>query len=372
MDNGLDIAEHRCVLAFHAAASDSRRKLAKFSREFVQARCASDSIDSTIRRLSNLAQKLDCELSWSRADEALVWADEPGRRIITIFDEDYPAPLREISAPPIVLFVHGNSAVLHDPQVAIVGSRKASHYGTEAAFQFARMLSERGFTITSGLAVGIDGSAHRGALDATGRTVAVYGCGIDRIYPARHRDLAQKMSEQGVLVSEFPLGAPPRPYHFPRRNRIISGLCYGTLVVEAAVKSGSLSTAIHALEQGREVFAIPGSIRNPLSAGCHLLIKQGATLVNEIDDLIDQLPIIAPTSSVATEAAANRKFKQSWSLTAAEQRLLDACEFERTTFDEVVHRSGLTPTEVSSILSALEVRGLVRSLPGNAYLRIDD
>ena len=196
--------------------------------------------------------------------------------------------------------------------------------------------------------------------------------GIDRIYPARHRALAQKIPQQGVVVSEFPLGVPPRPYHFPRRNRIISGLCVGTLVVEAAAKSGSISTAMHALEQGREVFAIPGSIRNPLSAGCHLLIKQGAPLVNEIGDLIDQLPNVAPASPVSTVVTAYRKLTRPMSLTSAEQRLLDACEFDRVTFDEIVHRSGLTPTEVSSILSALEVRGLVRSLAGNAYLQIVD
>ena len=194
MGNGLDIAERRCVLAFHAGTLDSPRKLAKLSREFVQARIGGTSIDSTIRRLSNLAQKFDCKMAWSSADDALDLAGEPHQRIITIFDPDYPALLCEISASPVLLDVNGNPTALHDPQVAIVGSRKASHYGTEAAFQFARMLSERGFTftkrgftVTNGLAAGIRGSAHRGALDSGGRTVAVYGCGIDRIYPARHK-----------------------------------------------------------------------------------------------------------------------------------------------------------------------------------------
>ena len=311
MDNGLDIAERRCVLAFHAAAPDSRRKLAQFSREFVHARTSGASVESTSRRLSKLARKLDCDLGWALADRALHWAETPNRRIITIFDPDYPDLLREIPAPPIVLFTHGNCAVLHDPQIAIVGSRKASHYGMEAAFHFARLLSERGFTVTSGLATGIDGSAHRGALDASSPTVAVYGCGIDRIYPSVHRELAEKIYACGVLLSEFPLGSPPRPYHFPRRNRIISGLCFGTLVVEAAAKSGSISTAMHALEQGREVFAVPGSIRNPLSAGCHLLIKQGATLVNEINDLIDQLPFVTPLASMPSEEAAPRELEKS-------------------------------------------------------------
>lgn len=220
----------------------------------------------------------------------------PDRHIITIFDPNYPALLREIPAPPIVLFAQGNFNAVDNPQIAIVGSRKASHYGLDAAFQFARMLGVRGFTITSGLAAGIDGSAHRGALANGSATVAVYGCGIDRVYPRRHRDLAEEICVQGVVISEFPIGSPPRPYHFPHRNRIISGLSFGTLVVEAAAKSGSISTAIHALEQGREVFALPGSIRNPLSAGCHQLIKQGATMVTEINDVIDQLPVLSVTA----------------------------------------------------------------------------
>lgn len=370
MDKGLDIAECRCVLAFHAAAPDSRRKLAKFSREFVNARTSGISVAATSRRLSHLARSLDCELGWAPAERALRWAESPHQRIITIFDPEYPALLREISVPPIVLFVRGNFTALDNPQVAIVGSRKASHYGLDAAFQFARMLSVRGFTITSGMAAGIDGAAHRGALANGSATVAVYGCGIDRVYPARHRDLAEEICVDGVLVSEFPIGSHPRPYHFPRRNRLISGLCYGTLVVEAAAKSGSISTAFHALEQGREVFALPGSIRNPLSAGCHQLIKQGATMVTDISDLIDQLPVVTIAASMTNVMSSNATMEKPLSLSANEQRLLEACAFDPATFDEIVHRSGLTPTEVSSILSALEVRGLVRSLAGNAYLQI--
>ena len=299
MDKGLDIAERRCVLAFHAAAPDSRRKLARFSREFVAARTSGTAVAVAERRLSGLARTQNVELDWTAAERALRWAEQPDCRIITIFDPTYPALLREIPAPPIVLFCRGNVNALHNPQVAIVGSRKASHYGLDAAFQFAHLLGARGFTITSGLAVGIDGSAHRGALAHESGTVAVYGCGVDRVYPSRHRDLAEEICARGLVVSEFPIGSPPRPYHFPRRNRIISGLSFGTLVVEAAAGSGSISTAIHALEQGREVFALPGSIRNPLSAGCHQLIKQGATIVTEITDLTDQLPVLCATASAS-------------------------------------------------------------------------
>ncbi len=370
MDKGLDIAERRCVLAFHAAAPDSRRKLAKFAREFVSARSSGESVPRVGRRLGGLAKTLKTELDWAAADRALRWVESPRRQIVTIFDPDYPALLREIPAPPIVLFAQGNFGIIDNPQIAMVGSRAASHYGLDAAFQFARMLGARGFTITSGLAAGIDGSAHRGALSNGSATVAVYGCGIDRVYPRRHRELAEEICLHGVVVSEFPIGSPPRPYHFPRRNRIISGLSYGTMVIEAAAKSGSISTAIHALEQGREVFALPGSIRNPLSVGCHQLIKQGATIVTDITDVIDQLPVISAVSSSVSAVPGNAGVEKRSQLSSAENRLLEACAFDPATFDEIVQRSGLTATEVSSILSALEVRGLVRSLAGNAYLQI--
>ena len=370
MDKGLDIAERRCVLAFHAAAPDSRRKLAKFSREFVLSRTSGASLEATSRRLSYLAKKLDCEMSWPLADRALHWAELSRNRIITIFEPEYLALLREISAPPIVLFTSGNIAALGAHQIAIVGSRKASHYGLDAAFQFANDLGALGFTITSGLAAGIDAAAHRGALANGTAIIAVFGCGIDRIYPSRHRDLAEEICINGTLSSEFPIGSRPRPYHFPRRNRIISGLCSGTFVVEAAAKSGSISTAMHALEQGREVFALPGSIRNPLSAGCHHLIKQGATLVSDINDFTDQLPAAAAALPHASAKRSERALPKPLELSHDEQRLLEACAFDPATFDEIVHRSGLTATEVSSILSALEVRGLVRSLAGNTYLRI--
>ena len=369
MDKGLDIGERRCVLAFHAAAFSSHKKFVKFSREFVRLRSAGASIESTQTALESVARSLTCALDWKGADRSLDWATARARRIETIFDPHYPPLLREIPVPPVVLFIQGDTEALRRTQIAVVGSRKPSHSGAEIAFRVARALSERGFVITSGLASGIDSAAHRGALDYGEQTVAVFGCGIDRIYPARNRALADKISLNGSLVSEFPLGSPPRPFHFPRRNRIISGLSIGTLVVEAAEKSGSISTAMHALEQGREVFAIPGSIRNSMAAGCNRLIKQGATLVASIEDVIEQLPPLSPrlASPTASKTDAGARSEEPTSLT--ERLLLGALDFEQTTFDDIVQRTGLTTTNVSSILSALEVRGLVQSLAGNSYVK---
>ncbi len=367
MDKGLDIGERRCVLAFHAAAPDSPRKLARFSGAFNRSRTTGESVKTMTRALNSLARELDCEMDWAAAEAAIAWAETPRRQIISIYDPGYPQLLKEIAVPPTVLFVRGHGDVVSSHQVAIVGSRKGTYYGLETAYQIAGTLTHLGFTVTSGLAAGIDGAAHRGALDAEGSTVAVFGCGIDRVYPSRHRDLAQRIGLSGALISEFPLGSPPRPYHFPRRNRIISGLSFGTVVVEAAARSGSISTALHAAEQGRDVFAVPGSIRNPMAAGCHMLIKQGATLVEDINDIVDQLPEVPKRTLMSGVANVSAESKNARSLVGRERRLLEACAFDAATFDEIVQRSGLTATEVSSILSALEVRGLVRSLPGNTY-----
>jgi DNA processing protein len=219
----------------------------------------------------------------------LAWLSETGHHLVTWADTDYPPLLREIPAPPVVLYVIGDRQSLSHPQFAIVGSRNPTPMGRENAHAFAKTLAGAGLTITSGLALGIDGAAHRGALDAGGKTIAVVGTGLDRVYPARHRDLAHAVVQQGALVSEFPLGTPPKSENFPVRNRIISGLSLGTLVVEAAVQSGSLITARLATEQGREVFAIPGSIHSPQARGCHALIRQGAKLVETAQDILEEL-----------------------------------------------------------------------------------
>lgn len=224
----------------------------------------------------------------------LAWLAGPNRHLLSLDDPRYPAQLRTVAGAPPVLFVQGDPDWLLRPQLAIVGSRQATPQGLENAQAFAAALAARGFVITSGLALGIDGAAHRGALKADGATIAVCATGLDRVYPARHKALAHEIAAQGALVSEFPSGVPPLAEHFPRRNRILSGLSLGVLVVEAAPESGSLITARLALEQGREVFAIPGSIHNPMARGCHQLIRQGAKLTETVDDLLVELGPLLP------------------------------------------------------------------------------
>lgn len=222
-------------------------------------------------------------------DEALLWLEEKNHHFLTFLDEGYPPLLKEIQNPPPFLSVIGSVEALSEPQLGVVGCRNMSHYGAENAFQFARALAEMGLGVTSGLARGVDALAHEGAIAGGGSTLAVLGSGLNQIYPAEHADLALKISEQGALISEFPLHAEPNHYRFPMRNRIISGLSLGVLVVEAAKKSGSLITAQYALRQNREVFAIPGSIHSVTSKGCHQLLKQGASLVESISDLLQEV-----------------------------------------------------------------------------------
>lgn len=226
---------------------------------------------------------------WKNIEAELTWGTESHHHLITLQDPNYPAYLKTISDPPPVLYVKGQVDALHATQIAIVGSRKSSFMGKEHAFQFAYQLAQNQIAITSGLAKGIDSFGHQGALNAGGQTIAVLGSGIWDIYPKEHQALAEKMTEKGAIISEFPLKTAPLAKHFPQRNRIISGLSRGVLVVEAALKSGSLVTARLANEQGREVFAIPGSIQNPLSKGCHYLIRQGAKLVENIQDILEEL-----------------------------------------------------------------------------------
>ncbi|HEU4708536.1 MAG TPA: DNA-processing protein DprA, partial [Methylophilaceae bacterium] len=222
-------------------------------------------------------------------EPALAWLKQTGNHVITLADEVYPRTLLEIPDPPPLLYAKGNPHLLDARCLAVVGSRNASPQGEKNAEDFAAALSESGFCIVSGMALGIDGAAHRGALRGSGATIAVVGTGLDIVYPSRHRELAHQIAQRGLIISEFGLGTPSRAQNFPRRNRIISGLSRGCLVVEANVRSGSLITARLAAEQGREVFAIPGSIHSPLAKGCHQLIKQGAKLVDNIQDIVDEL-----------------------------------------------------------------------------------
>lgn len=323
----------------------------------------------TIARASDLPEAARHALSrpeWTAVDTDLTWAAQPDNRIVSVAAADYPALLREIPDPPPLLFVHGNAARLHEPQLAIVGSRNPTPGGRETAATFAEHLAAGGLTITSGLALGVDAAAHEGAVRAGGATVAVMGTGPDRIYPARNRELAHRIADSGgVLVTEFPLGSPPQPEHFPRRNRIISGLSLGTLVVEAAVRSGSLTTARHAVDQGREVFAVPGSIHNPLARGCHLLIRQGAKLVETAEDILEELSFpTLPNPPPFTKRAAG-----AGRPSAEQSQLLDLMGFDDISVDELTNRSGLTAAAVSSMLLILEMEGRVISRAGGRYVR---
>jgi DNA processing protein len=290
-------------------------------------------------------------------EKAMRWAEDPGRMVLTLADIAYPAQLLEIPDPPALLYVAGNAKLLSSPALAVVGSRNATPQGLKNAHAFARALSDANMTIVSGLALGVDSAAHRGALEARGSTIAVLGTGIDVTYPRRNVQLADEIALRGALVSEFPLGTEPLAGNFPRRNRLISGLATGCLVVEAAVDSGSLITARLAADQGREVFAIPGSIHSPLSKGCHALIKQGAKLVESAQDVLEEL-------GVSARAAAGTPAP------GADHGLLEKMGFDPCDMDELIGRSGLPVEVVSATLLKLELDGKIACLPGGLYQRI--
>ena len=301
-------------------------------------------------------RKVETDLAWLRADQ--------NHHIVTINDERYPQRLREIDSAPPLLFINGRPELLQTTQLGVVGSRNPSAGGKENAFNFAQSLAKAGLTITSGLAQGIDAAAHRGAQAGIGLTIAVTGTGLDRVYPARHRELAHEIASNGALISEFATGTPPMAAHFPRRNRIISGLSLGILVVEAAPKSGSLITARLANEQGREVFAIPGSIHNPLARGCHNLIRQGAKLVETTDDVLSELGL-EPNFISAEQSNVNDTSK----LDDESVKLLSSMGHDPVSIDTLVERSQLGAEQVSSILLVLELQGMVSCLAGGLYLK---
>jgi DNA processing protein len=307
-----------------------------------------------------LAQYILADDCAATVDAGLAWAEAPGHSIVTLADATYPQQLLEIPDPPALLYVLGDVGLTARRGLAIVGSRNATPQGAADAERFARTFSAAGLTIASGLALGIDAAAHRGALDGSGSTVAVLGCGVDVVYPQRNTGLYHAIAERGALVSEFPLGSPPAAANFPRRNRLISGLARGVLVVEAALASGSLITARLAAEQGREVFAMPGSIHSPLSKGCHALIKQGARLVESTQDVLEELGLAV---SVSTPAAAAERAENP-------HALLPHLGHDPCNVDTLCQRSGLTPDTVSAMLLELELAGMVATLPGGRYQRI--
>ena len=299
------------------------------------------------------------------------WIKNPHHHLVAFTDPRYPSTLHGLERRPIVLYVAGKPEVLNDPQLSIVGSRNPTPAGRDTAFDLAESLAARGLAITSGLAEGIDTAAHRGALAAQGVTLAVLGNGIDRVYPRSNQGLSEEIRFRGALISEFPLGTPPRRENFPQRNRVIAGLSLGTLVVEAARRSGSLITARLAGDQNRELFAVPGSIHNPLSRGCHELIRQGAKLTETAADILSELNFSAflragysasgsPGSAAELEAGMDKEHKI----------LLDALGFDPADLDMLVVRTGFKAEAVSSMMLILELEGHVQAAPGGRYSRV--
>ena len=293
------------------------------------------------------------------------------RRVVTLGDASYPASLLEMADPPLMLYVVGAAGfdlTQLGHSIAVVGSRNPTPQGATNARSFARALGEAGLPVVSGLALGVDGAAHQGALDAAGdaprlATVAVVGTGLDRVYPARHRDLAHRITLQGLIVSELPLGTPPLTQNFPKRNRLIAGLARGTLVVEAALQSGSLITARLTSEQGKEVFAIPGSIHSPQSRGCHALIRQGAKLVESVSDILEELPPLGAPAAAAPSAGNGHP------AAATEDPLLEALGFDPVSLDALSARTGWSAAALQAKMLELELEGHISRLPGGLFQR---
>lgn len=296
-------------------------------------------------------------------ERSLEWAAQPQHFVVTLADENYPRLLLEIADPPPLIYARGRLELLQRSALAIVGSRNASAQGERNAEDFARTLSAAGLTIVSGLALGIDAAAHRGGLVGRGSTIAVLGTGIDLVYPQRNAALAAEIADRGLLISEFALGTPAAAHNFPRRNRLISGLAGGCLVIEAATASGSLITARSAAEQGREVFAVPGSIHSPLSKGCHLLIKSGAKLVECADDVLSELGAL-PAGAKASRASAPASMAEL-------PGLLAHMGHDPVDVDALCVRAGLPPDQVSSELLRLELDGRITALPGGFFQRLE-
>jgi len=305
-------------------------------------------------------------------EQALEWGLQDGQTLLAYKEGGYPGLLAEIDDAPILLYVRGDVALLSDPQLAIVGSRHASKQGINIAKDFAQHLSSQGLTITSGLALGIDAAAHEGALKGIGKTVAVVATGLDRIYPASNQSLGRQIAEEGAMVSEFPLGTQPLSRNFPKRNRIISGLSTGTLVVEAALKSGSLITARTAINQGREVFAVPGSINNPQAKGCHQLIKQGAKLVESGQDIFDELSALIQLSLTPQnrDLFSEDSAVESDSSLLTKHPILTHIGFDAIGMDELVVLSKSPVYDIQGQLLLLELEGVVESLSAGRWRRI--
>jgi DNA processing protein len=317
--------------------------------------------------LSELACAALAQPDWHRVDATLQWADQAGHGIIHLGQPAYPEQLHRISDPPIVMFYQGNPALLARQQLAMVGSRNPTPLGYETAFDLAASSARLGFAITSGMAMGIDTAAHQGTLSVAGDTIAVAGTGLDRVYPSRNKELAAQIASNGLLISEFPLGTKPLGRNFPMRNRIISGLSRGVIVVEAALKSGSLITAKQALDQGRDVFAVPGSIHSPTSRGCHWLLRQGAKLVENIGDILEEFDL--RMGQMELDYSQGSESGQSMNLDAHFKQVLDNVDYVPTSVDRIIERCGLTAEAVCSMLLVLELQDLVQLTSSGQYCR---
>jgi DNA processing protein len=364
-------------LALQTAPGIGPGTLFKLFRQIPQPQLIFDSPEMVNTLAIPSTQKKSLEYAiqspdWARVEQILEWAEQPDNYIVLLNHDKYPELLRQIHKPPVLLYIKGQLDILNQTQLAMVGSRNPSVDGSETAKQFAYHLAANGMVITSGMALGIDAQSHRGALNAKGNSIAVAGTGLDRIYPARHKELAWKLIEQGAIISEYPLGVGPMKANFPQRNRIISGMSVGTLVVEAALQSGSLITAYEALEQGREVFAIPGSIHNPLSRGCHQLIKNGAKLVETADDILEELSslilasrISSTTDEVKSDPSVNQAIDPL--LPKVQQLILKNIGFTPISIDLIIERTGLSAAEVQANLVLLEIDQYIQTHPGNLY-----
>ena len=351
-------------LALHCLPGLGCRRSMKLIDFFGEPKGLFSASQKTMQELGLKAETIQAILSkkWIKeAEEKLKKIKTMGIEIITYSDPRYPALLKQIADPPPLLYLKGEAELLNTPSIAIVGARRASFYGLKIATKLATNLAELGITVVSGLARGIDAAGHKGALQAGGNTIAVLGCGLDIVYPSENQKFYAKIEKEGVLISEFPLGTPPLSQNFPVRNRLISGLSLGVVVVEAALKSGSLITARLALEQGREVFAVPGPISNFYSKGTHALIKQGAKLVENVMDIVEELNL-----SVSKETSEYFNIK----LDPFSERVLSLLHTPKN-LEEIALSLNENVVELSSILTLLEVQGLVKQLPGKQYIKVD-
>lgn len=343
--------------------------------QLTQAGLSSKDANSVVEQKDN-DDAILADIEWLEASDK--------HHIITLNSAEYPQRLKQINDAPALLYVHGNLNILSDPQLGIVGSRNPTQSGHNNAYEFAKHLAQTGLCITSGLALGVDGASHHGAIDGNGPTIAVIATGIDRVYPAKHRELAYQIVETGAIVSEFPIGTHPDSRHFPRRNRIISAMSYGVLVVEAALKSGSLITARLAMEQNREVFAIPGSIHNPLAKGCHQLIRQGAKLVETAEDILEEMSTVIDLNDHQTSSKedieqklanqntndGNLTEKSPTDLDSEQSELLNSMGYDPISIDQLVVSTELDAASIAAMLLILELQNYVAANGGGTYTRI--